>query len=153
MRVTTRLFGEIDIAEEKIIYFEHGMVGFPEMKRFTLIYDSEKQGVPTISWLQSMDEPDVAFPVMDPLLVCAEYNPSVDDELLKPLGEVTEDNLYVLVTVTVPKDIANMAINLKAPIVVNTDTLKASQIIVDDELPGKYKIYEMLKAAKEKAGE
>ena len=153
MRVTTRLFGEIDIAEEKIIYFEHGMVGFPEMKRFTLIYDSEKQGVPTISWLQSMDEPDVAFPVMDPLLVCAEYNPSVDDELLKPLGEVTEDNLYVLVTVTVPKDIENMAINLKAPIVVNTDTLKASQIIVDDELPVKYKIYEMLKAAKEKAGE
>lgn len=153
MRVTTRLFGEIDIAEEKIIYFEHGMVGFPEMKRFTLIYDSEKQGVPTISWLQSMDEPDVAFPVMDPLLVCAEYNPSVDDELLKPLGEVTEDNLYVLVTVTVPKDIANMAINLKAPIVVNTDTLKASQIIVDDDLPVKYKIYEMLKAAKEKAGE
>ena len=153
MRVTTRLFGEIDIAEEKIIYFEHGMVGFPDMKRFTLIYDSEKQGVPTISWLQSMDEPDVAFPVMDPLLVCAEYNPSVDDELLKPLGEVTEDNLYVLVTVTVPKDIANMAINLKAPIVVNTDTLKASQIIVDDDLPVKYKIYEMLKAAKEKAGE
>lgn len=153
MRVTTRLFGEIDIAEEKIIYFEHGMVGFPDMKRFTLIFDSEKQGVPTISWLQSMDEPDVAFPVMDPLLVCAEYNPSVDDELLKPLGEVTEDNLYVLVTVTVPKDIENMAINLKAPIVVNTDTLKASQIIVDDELPVKYKIYEMLKAAKEKAGE
>lgn len=153
MRVTTRLFGEIDIAEEKIIYFEHGMVGFPDMKRFTLIYDSEKQGVPTISWLQSMDEPDVAFPVMDPLLVCAEYNPSVDDELLKPLGEVTEDNLYVLVTVTVPKDIENMAINLKAPIVVNTDTLKASQIIVDDDLPVKYKIYEMLKAAKEKAGE
>ena len=147
MRVTTRLFGEIDIAEEKIIYFEHGMVGFPDMKRFTLIFDSEKQGVPTISWLQSMDEPDVAFPVMDPLLVCAEYNPSVDDELLKPLGEVTEDNLYVLVTVTVPKDIENMAINLKAPIVVNTDTLKASQIIVDDELPVKYKIYEMLKAA------
>lgn len=153
MRVTTRLFGEIDIAEEKIIYFEHGMVGFPDMKRFTLIYDSEKQGVPTISWLQSMDEPDVAFPVMDPLLVCAEYNPSVDDELLKPLGEVTEDNLYVLVTVTVPKDIENMAINLKAPIVVNTDTLKASQIIVDDDLPVKYRIYEMLKAAKEKAGE
>lgn len=153
MRVTTRLFGEIDIAEEKIIYFEHGMVGFPDMKRFTLIYDSEKQGVPTISWLQSMDEPDVAFPVMDPLLVCAEYNPSVDDELLKPLGEVCEDNLYVLVTVTVPKDIENMAINLKAPIVVNTDTLKASQIIVDDDLPVKYKIYEMLKAAKEKAGE
>ncbi|MGN0342165.1 MAG: flagellar assembly protein FliW [Roseburia sp.] len=153
MRVTTRIFGEIDIAEEKIIYFEHGMIGFPELKRFTLIYDSEKEGVPNISWLQSMDDPEVAFPVLDPLLVCENYNPTVEEELLKPLGEVSEDNLYVLVTVTVPKEIENMAINLKAPIVINTDTLKASQLIVDDDLPVKYKIYEILKAAKEKAGE
>lgn len=153
MKVTTRLFGEIDIAEDKIIYFEHGMVGFPDMKQFTLIYDCEKDGVPAISWLQSLDEPEVAFPVMDPLLVCEDYNPSVEDELLKPLGEIAEDNLYVLVTVTVPREIENMAVNLKAPIVVNTDTLKACQIIVDDDLPVKYKIYEVLKAAKEKAGE
>lgn len=153
MKAATRLFGEIEIDESKIITFEEGTIGFPDMKKFTLIFDEEKEDKPSISWLQSMDEPEVAFPVMDPLLVCEEYNPSVEDELLKNLGTIKEDNLYVLVTVTVPQDIKNLAVNLKAPIVINTDTRKASQIIVEDDLPVRYRIYEILEEAKKKAGE
>lgn len=153
MRASTRIFGEIEIEDDKIIRFENGIIGFPDMKSFTLIFDKEAEGKAAISWLQSMDEPEIAFPVMDPLLVCPDYNPSVEDELLKTLGEMTEDNLYVLTTVTVPKDIEQIAVNLKAPIVINTDTMRACQIIVDDDLPVKYRIYDQLKAAKEKAGE
>ncbi|MDD6303359.1 MAG: flagellar assembly protein FliW [Lachnospiraceae bacterium] len=152
MKAATRLFGEIEIDESKIITFEDGIIGFPDMKKFTLIFDEEKEGKPSISWLQSMDEPEVAFPIMDPLLVCETYNPSVEDELLKNLGTIKEDNLYVLVTVTVPQDIKELAVNLKAPIVINTDTRKASQIIVEDDLPVRYKIYDILEEAK-KAGE
>ena len=153
MKAATRLFGEIEIDESKIITFEDGIIGFPDMKKFTLIFDEEKEGRPSISWLQSMDEPEIAFPVMDPLFVCAAYNPSVEDELLKNLGTIKEDNLYVLVTVTVPQDIKELAVNLKAPIVINTDTRKASQIIVEDDLPVRYRIYEILEEAKKKAGE
>ena len=153
MKAATRLFGEIEIDESKIITFEDGIIGFPDMKKFTLIFDKEKEGRPSISWLQSMDEPEIAFPVMDPLFVCEAYNPSVEDELLKNLGTIKEDNLYVLVTVTVPQDIKELAVNLKAPIVINTDTRKASQIIVEDDLPVRYRIYEILEEAKKKAGE
>lgn len=153
MKAATRLFGEIEIDESKIITFEDGIIGFPDMKKFTLIFDEEKEGRPSISWLQSMDEPEVAFPVMDPLFVCETYNPSVEDELLKNLGTIKEDNLYVLVTVTVPQNIKELAVNLKAPIVINTDTRKASQIIVEDDLPVRYRIYEILEEAKKKAGE
>lgn len=153
MKAATRLFGEIEIDESKIITFEDGIIGFPDMKKFTLIFDEEKEGRPSISWLQSMDEPEIAFPVMDPLFVCETYNPSVEDELLKNLGTIKEDNLYVLVTVTVPQNIKELAVNLKAPIVINTDTRKASQIIVEDDLPVKYRIYEILEEAKKKAGE
>jgi flagellar assembly factor FliW len=153
MKAATRLFGEIEIDESKIITFEDGIIGFPDMKKFTLIFDEEKEGRPSISWLQSMDEPEIAFPVMDPLFVCETYNPSVEDELLKNLGTIKEDNLYVLVTVTVPQDIKELAVNLKAPIVINTDTRKASQIIVEDDLPVRYRIYEILEEAKKKAGE
>ena len=153
MKAATRLFGEIEIDESKIITFEDGIIGFPDMKKFTLIFDEEKEGRPSISWLQSMDEPEIAFPVMDPLFVCETYNPSVEDELLKDLGTIKEDNLYVLVTVTVPQDIKELAVNLKAPIVINTDTRKASQIIVEDDLPVRYRIYEILEEAKKKAGE
>lgn len=153
MKAATRLFGEIEIDESKIITFEDGIIGFPDMKKFTLIFDEEKEGRPSISWLQSMDEPEIAFPVMDPLFVCETYNPSVEDELLKNLGTIKEDNLYVLVTVTVPQDIKELAVNLKAPIVINADTRKASQIIVEDDLPVRYRIYEILEEAKKKAGE
>lgn len=153
MKAATRLFGEIEIDESKIITFEDGIIGFPDMKKFTLIFDEEKEGRPSISWLQSMDEPEIAFPVMDPLFVCEKYNPSVEDELLKNLGTIKEDNLYVLVTVTVPQNIKELAVNLKAPIVINTDTRKASQIIVEDDLPVRYRIYEILEEAKKKAGE
>ena len=153
MKAATRLFGEIEIDESKIITFEDGIIGFPDMKKFTLIFDEEKEGRPSISWLQSMDEPELAFPVMDPLFVCETYNPSVEDELLKNLGTIKEDNLYVLVTVTVPQDIKELAVNLKAPIVINTDTRKASQIIVEDDLPVRYRIYDILEEAKKKAGE
>ena len=153
MKAATRLFGEIEIDESKIITFEDGIIGFPDMKKFTLIFDEEKEGRPSISWLQSMDEPEIAFPVMDPLFVCETYNPSVEEELLKNLGTIKEDNLYVLVTVTVPKNIKELAVNLKAPIVINTATRKASQIIVEDDLPVRYRIYEILEEAKKKAGE
>ena len=153
MKAATRLFGEIEIDESKIITFEDGIIGFPDMKKFTLIFDEEKEGRPSISWLQSMDEPEIAFPVMDPLFVCETYNPSVEDELLKNLGTIKEDNLYVLVTVTVPQNIKELAVNLKAPIVINTDTLTAIQIIVEDDLPVRYRIYEILEEAKKKAGE
>lgn len=153
MKAATRLFGEIEIDESKIITFEDGIIGFPDMKKFTLIFDEEKEGRSSISWLQSMDEPEIAFPVMDPLFVCETYNPSVEDELLKNLGTIKEDNLYVLVTVTVPQNIKELAVNLKAPIVINTDTRKASQIIVEDDLPVRYRIYEILEEAKKKAGE
>lgn len=153
MKAATRLFGEIEIDESKIITFEDGIIGFPDMKKFTLIFDEEKEGRPSISWLQSMGEPEIAFPVMDPLFVCETYNPSVEEELLKNLGTIKEDNLYVLVTVTVPQNIKELAVNLKAPIVINTDTRKASQIIVEDDLPVRYRIYEILEEAKKKAGE
>lgn len=153
MKAATRLFGEIEIEESKIITFEDGIIGFPDMKKFTLIFDEEKEDRPSISWLQSMDEPEIAFPVMDPLFVCETYNPSVEEELLKNLGTIKEDNLYVLVTVTVPQNIKELAANLKAPIVINTDTRKASQIIVEDDLPVRYRIYEILEEAKKKAGE
>ena len=153
MRVTTRLFGEIDIEDSRILHMERGMIGFPELQNFSLLYDSEREDAANISWLQSMDEPEIAFPVIDPLLICPDYDPTIQDELLESLGTLTESNLYVLVTVTVPKNLEEMAINLRAPIVINTDTMKGCQLIVEDDLPVKYKIYEQLKAAKEKAGE
>ena len=150
MKITTKIFGEIDIAEEKIITFVNGIIGFPDLKKFTLIYNEEKGTGAGIRWMQSMDEPNFAIPVMDPLVVMDTYNPVVDDEIFKGIGELTSDNTLVLVSTTIPTDITQMSVNLQGPYIINVDERKACQVIVDnDEYPVKYYIYDILKARKD----
>ena len=151
MKIKTRMFGEIEIEEEKVIHFADGIIGYPDCKNFTLIFDEEKGRRKSICWLQSVDEPVFALPVLDPLLIKEDNKPAVEDELLHVLGDLKEENTFVLVTVTVPEQIEDLSINLKAPIVINVDERLASQIIVEENYPVKYKIYELLK--KRKAGE
>ena len=94
------------------------------------------------------------MPVMDPLRVCPDYNPEVDDEILRNLGELNPDDMLVLVTMTVPKEIEKMTVNLKGPIVINAAERLAVQVIVEgDEYVVKYPIYDILNQNKKKAGE
>ena len=151
MRINTKVFGEIEIIEEKIIHFPSGIIGFPYLTDFALIHDEEK-GTGAVHWMQSIQEPAFAMPVMDPLLVCPDYNPELDDELLKPLGELVPDELLVLVTVTVPSDLTKMSVILRGPFVINAAEKKACQIIAEgDTYAVKYPIYDILNA--KKAGE
>lgn len=153
MQVNTRLFGEIDIDEAKIIELTKGIIGFPDLRKFTLIYDKEGDGQQTLMWLQSMDEPQFALPVITPDIIFPDYNPTVEDDMLAELGDLKEDNTYCLVTIKVPSDITAMTVNLKAPIIINTDTLQGNQIIVEDDLPVRQPVYEILKSRKEQGGE
>lgn len=149
MKINTKIFGEIEISDDKLITFENGIVGFPDLKSFTLIHDEEKGTNVGIRYLQSIEEPGFAMPVMDPLLVKPDYDPEVDDELLKSAGELTMENILVLVTVTVPSDLTKMTVNLRGPIVINVDERKACQIIVEGEqYPVKFPIYDILQARK-----
>ena len=153
MEITTRIFGTIEIDEQKIIHFPSGIIGFPQLTDFALIFDEEKGKEAPIRWLQSLQETDFALPVMDPLLVAKDYNPQVEDDYLIPLGNMTAEDVLVLVTVTVPKDLTKMSVNLQAPIVINAETKKATQIIINTEnYPIKYYIYEILQEMK-KEGE
>lgn len=151
MKIETKVFGEIEIAEDKIITFPAGIIGFPDLKNFALVHDVEK-GIGAIHWLQSIQEPAFAMPVMDPLLVKPDYNPEVDDELLKPIGELVPEEMLVMVTVTVPSDLTKMSVNLCGPIVINAAEKKACQIIVEGEgYEVKFPVYDILNA--KKAGE
>ena len=150
MLIQTKYFGEIDLTEEKIITLERELFGFEEYKKYTILYDCEKKDGANISWFQSVDEPTLALPVINPLLVKEDYNPVVEDELLSGIGEISEENLVILLTMTVPADIKEMSVNLKAPIIINADTRKGVQLIVENQdYEVKYKIYDLLKEKKE----
>lgn len=152
MEIHTKLFGEVTVDVNKVINFDSGLIGFEEYRQYMLIHDSEKENH-TIIWLQSIDEPGFAVPVMNPLLVVPDYNPTVEDELLNSVGPL-EDDLLVLVVLTVPEDLTKMTANLKAPIVINPSRLKGCQMIVeDDKYLIRQPIYEALKNHSGKDGE
>lgn len=153
MHINTRVFGEIEIEDEKIIMFDNGIVGFPEMQRFAIVHDEEKGVNAGIRYLQSLDETEFAMPVMDPLAVMPDYNPEVEDELLKPIGDFNEENLLVLVTVSVPREIKKISVNLQAPIIINAEEKKGVQVILESgDYKVKYPIYDILQGKKEKCG-
>ena len=150
MFIKTKIFGDVEISDDKILTFEDGIIGFPELKHFTLIHDEEKGKDAGIRYFQSIEEPAFAMPVMNPLMVCEDYNPQVSEEFLSSLGNITDENIVVLVTVTVPTDLTKMTVNLQGPIIINSDEKKGAQIIVEgNDYPVKFPIYEILKSRKE----
>ena len=151
MNVKTRHFGDVEIDDSKVITMDNGLFGFENYKKYVLLYDSSSDEIPNIQWLQSLDEELLALPVMIPTTVVSDYNPVVEDETLASLGEWKEEDVSMLVTVTVPEDIKKMSINLKAPIVINTTTMKGCQVVAENpEYEVKHMIYELLEAARAK---
>ena len=149
MLVKTKHFGEIELDESKIITFDEGLIGFEDNKRYTILFNNESKRKGTISWLQSLDEPMLALPVVSPIVAMADYNPIVEDEVLAPLGELNGENLVILLTLTVPSDLTKMTVNLKAPIIINADTRKGCQAIAENsDYVVRYGIYKELKEVK-----
>ena len=150
MLVKTRFFGEVDIEDEKILTFDNGIMGFEDMKRWTLIYDIEKGSEGPISWFQSLDMAELALPVINPYTVTAVYEPVVEDELLKPLGEFKDEELVTFLTITIPsQDPSKTTANFRAPILINPVNRKGIQVIVNNEdYPIKFSIYESVQKMK-----
>lgn len=153
MVAETKFFGTIDIEEEKIIEFPMGIIGFENLKKFALIYDSEREERSKISWLQSMEEPLMVLPVINPIDIIEEYSPIIEDELTKSIGDPADADILIFVTMSIPSDLTKMTANLKAPIIINTVNRKAMQVIVENEdYMIKYNVYDAIERLK-KAGE
>ena len=148
MEINTELFGKIQIDEDAIIDFETGLPGFTEAKRFTLVEDKEHlTGV--FCCLQSVDDPALAFTLLDIFSVMPEYNPLVDKREISDIGEYEKEDLDIYNILCMADNIVDVTVNLKAPIVVNVKTKKGKQVIVDnEEYSIKYRIFEKLKNRK-----
>jgi flagellar assembly factor FliW len=149
-KFVTRHFGEIDYDPDKIITFPQGIPGFPNHNRFLLMSEDEEED--TFFWLQSIDDGEVAFTLMDVYKVLPDYDPKVDPEELKELGEVNSLEIYNIVVI--PEYVRQMRVNLKAPIVINTETGLGMQVIcINDEYPIRFMIFEELERARNKLRE
>ncbi|MCR5421459.1 MAG: flagellar assembly protein FliW [Lachnospiraceae bacterium] len=146
MEFTSKLFGKINIDEKKIIDFSEGILGFPELKKFVLMYDNEKNTGGGLNFMISIEEPAFSMPVVPALIVEPGYSPKFSENIEAVIGELNEGNVLVMVTMTIPSDVTRMTVNLNAPIIINVDTGKGIQTIVEnEEYAVKSPIYDKLK--------
>ena len=154
MLAKTKFFGEVELADDKILEFPNGIIGFEECTKFAIMYDEDDDREKTISWLQSLDEPTLALPVIEPMAIVPDYAPMIEDELLKPLNNPADEDLLFLLVMTVPSDMTKVTANMKAPVIINIAERKGVQLIVENaDYPVKFNVYESVQRMKEKAGE
>lgn len=124
-------FGELSISEEKIINFPNGILGFPDYRRFTIL---DYEGDVPFKWLQSIDDPALAFLVVSPDLIKPDYALTMKGSDIADLGEYEDEDIAVFVILTIPDvDPTGMTANLRGPIVINSATMKGKQIILQDD--------------------
>lgn len=133
MKIDTKYFGEIEIGDEKIIHFDNGILGFEDYKDYTILYDIEAGGKSFFSWLQSVDEKMLSFPIVNPLKVDENYNPTVNDEMLKPIGSYSDEDIAIFLLATIPQDVKEASVNMRAPLIINASTRKGIQLILDGQ--------------------
>ena len=131
MNVMTLRFGEIEIDESRIIEMPVGIIGF-EDRRFVII-SPDRYG--QFFWLQSLDNPDLAFVVTDPALFVQGYEVNLTPEECERIGLDPDSAAIVLAVVTMARNVMEITINLQGPIVVNPARMLAKQIVLED---GKY---------------
>jgi len=129
MKVETTRFGVIDVSEEEVITLIEGPLGFSDMSRFTFVED--ELGEP-FQWLQSLEQPSLAFVVINPSLLLSEYHFSVKKEQIKALETDQVEDLDVFTIVTMANDILDVTVNLQGPIVLNRHNRMAQQIVLND---------------------
>ncbi|MCL2198992.1 MAG: flagellar assembly protein FliW [Defluviitaleaceae bacterium] len=145
----TKHFGEITYDPERIITFNEGIPGFPESTRY--LFMSENKDEDMFFYLQSLDDGDVAFTLMDVYKVLPDYDPKVEQEEIDELGPLSDSPLLIYNIVVIPDYVRHMRVNLRAPVVMNLNTGLGKQMIcTNEDYPIRFMIFEELERAKKK---
>jgi flagellar assembly factor FliW len=132
LKVDTTRFGAITIDEQKIITMPFGMLGFPDEKRYVIVQHKESS---PFFWYQSVDDPALAFVITSPFFFVPDYSVPLDDAINQMSWdeEKIEDTVELYAVVNIPNGSPDkITANLIGPILVNTETFQAIQMVVTD---------------------
>jgi len=128
MEVRTTRFGNIEIADERVIEFPKGLLGFPGATRFCLLQPCEDA---LFFWLQSLDEPNLAFVVTDPSLFVTDYSAPIRPEQMETLSLSSLEDAQIFVIVNKIND--TLTGNLQGPLVINTLSRVGEQLVLAEK--------------------
>ena len=143
MKVNTTRFGELEVDKKDILNFKEGILGFDSLRKFFIVDPGDKT---LILWLQSVDDPATAFPVIEPKIFKPDYIVKLLPAELISLELEDLSNASIYTVLTIPQTVTEMSANMKAPIVINNKSKLARQIVLQDsKLEVRYKMYNELK--------
>ena len=128
MDIETTRFGRMAVDDERVITLSHGLLGFPNHSRYALIQTGEEN---YFFWLQSTDEPGLAFVVTDPSIFFKDYQVPIREETQQELQ--LNDLAMTQVFVICNKVDDWLTGNLLGPIVVNAQNREASQVVLTEK--------------------
>lgn len=141
MLIESTRFGTIEIDDSRILQFDDGLLGFPEHKRFAIVQTSPD---PVFFWMQSLEDPGLAFVVCDPLAFVPDYQAPIRAEEVRSLGLMDLKDAQVLVIVN--KVDGWLTANLLGPLVVAAETLRGKQLVLADKrYSTRHRLMEILK--------
>lgn len=129
MIIETSRFGQIELNSEDLIDFPEGILGFSGLRHFVLLDDPHDE---IFAWLQSCENPSIAFPVLEPELIFTPYKVNLTKSDSAGIRLKPDQKARSFAIVTIPTDIAQMTANMKAPIVINVEERVARQCVLQD---------------------
>ncbi len=127
MKIETTRFGTLDIDEAVIIQMTKPVLGFEEYRRYVLV---ETQDFEPFKWFQSVDNPDLAFVIVNPLMFFPDYALEVNPKEIEELDVADVADIVTYTIVTIPSDYRRMTANLQGPVLINTRTRLAKQLVM-----------------------
>ncbi|MEW6236158.1 MAG: flagellar assembly protein FliW [Candidatus Omnitrophota bacterium] len=127
--LTTR-FGEIEVRPSDIVTLPEGLLGFNLFRRYIVLEDPEQA---PFLWLQSVDEPDLAFVIVDPFLFFPGYEVQVKPQELSSVQVEDIAKAKILTIVTIPPNPMELTANLRGPLVFNVEAKLAKQLVLIDD--------------------
>lgn len=124
-------FGGLVVEEKKIISFPNGILGLPDAKRFMML---DYEGDVPFKWLQCVDEPALAFLVVEPDFIKPDYKITLRMSDIAEIGEAEDKDVVIMAILTIPEgNPKGMTANLRGPLVINSLTLRGKQVVLEDD--------------------
>ena len=130
MIVKTRFLGDIQYDDKEIICFEEGIPGFEDLKDYALINPDNDT---VFSYMQSLERQDICFVLLSPFILIPDYDIEISSITVDKLNIDKVEDLLIYCIVTIPQNMQDTTVNLKAPIIINSQNRKAVQEILDTD--------------------
>ncbi len=129
MKYVTARFGEIDFKETEVLNFPKGILGFSQLTRYVIL---DRKDFAPFKWIQSLEDPNVAFVILDPVQFFPNFKLEINEKELEELNYTNSRDLITYVIINIPPDVSLASADLLGPLVINTKKRLAKQAVMPE---------------------